>query len=110
MEFYRSSEELDPSSDSAKAYASTSYEDHLSRRELSFVTSHREPLSAAERARRNINAKLANPLAGLSHAALRGRGERYARKHQIGDEEDIRAFAMGAVLARIRNIMKIWKD
>ncbi|KMP05561.1 proton myo-inositol cotransporter [Coccidioides immitis RMSCC 2394] len=100
MEFYRSSEELDPSSDSAKAYASTSYEDHLSRRELSFVTSHREPLSAAERARRNINAKLANPLAGLSHAALRGRGERYARKHQIGDEEDIRAFAMGAVLAQ----------
>lgn len=28
------------------------------------------------------------------------RGGRYARHHQIGDEEDIRAFELGAVLAQ----------
>lgn len=61
---------------------------------------HRESLTAAERARRTLNAKLENPLAGLSHAALMRRGGRYARKNMIGDEEDIRAFELGAVLAQ----------
>ncbi|EEH42377.2 uncharacterized protein PADG_07197 [Paracoccidioides brasiliensis Pb18] len=69
-------------------------------RQHSFATSQRESLTAAERARRNLNAKLANPLAGLSHATLMKRGGRYARQHQIGDEEDIRAFELGAVLAQ----------
>lgn len=58
------------------------------------------PMSAAEKARRNVNAKLANPLAGISHAALENMGAMYARKHQIGDEEDIRAFQKGACLAQ----------
>lgn len=66
----------------------------------SYVTARRESLPAAERARRNLNAKLTNPLAGLSHAALMKRGGRYARRHMIGDEEDIRAFELGAVLAQ----------
>ena len=57
-------------------------------------------LTAAERARRNVNAKLANPLAGISHTMLEEMGAQYARKHQIGDESDIRAFAKGAVLAQ----------
>lgn len=56
--------------------------------------------TAAERARRNVNAKLANPLAGISHALLEDMGARYARKHQVGDQEDIRAFSKGAVLAQ----------
>lgn len=63
-------------------------------------TIQREALTAAERARRNQNAKLENPLAGLSHAALMRRGGRYARQHMIGDEEDIRVFELGAVLAQ----------
>lgn len=63
-------------------------------------SSRRESVSAAERARRNLNAKLANPLAGLTHDSLMKRGERFARKHQVGDEEDIRAFRLGAVLAQ----------
>lgn len=43
---------------------------------------------------------MANPLAGISHAKLEEMGASYARKHHIGDEEDIRAFQKGAVLAQ----------
>ncbi|KAI9793025.1 MAG: hypothetical protein M1833_000846 [Piccolia ochrophora] len=57
-------------------------------------------ISAAERARRNINAKLANPLAGYSHDELEEMGEAYALKHQMGDESDIDAFRQGAVCAQ----------
>ena len=57
-------------------------------------------MSAAERTRANVNAKLANPLAGLSHPELRVKGADYVRKHHIGDEEDIRAFELGAILAQ----------
>lgn len=56
--------------------------------------------TAAERARRNINAKLSNPLAGFSHAELRKQGRHFALTHEIGDESDIRAFELGAVLAQ----------
>lgn len=56
--------------------------------------------TAAERARRNLNAKLANPLAGFSHDDLRRQGINFALKHQMGDESDVRAFELGAVLAQ----------
>lgn len=56
--------------------------------------------TAAERARRNLNAKLSNPLAGFSHAELRKQGRSFAIAHEIGDDEDIRAFELGAVLAQ----------
>lgn len=56
--------------------------------------------TAAERARRNINAKLSNPLAGFSHVDLRKQGRHFALSHEIGDEADIRAFELGAVLAQ----------
>lgn len=57
-------------------------------------------LTAAERARRNLNAKLSNPLAGFSHADLRKQGRNFALTHEIGDDEDVRAFELGAVLAQ----------
>ena len=57
-------------------------------------------VSDAERKRRIISAKLANPLARNSHAALMDMGAKYAMKHQIGNKEDIRAFQMGACLAQ----------
>lgn len=63
-------------------------------------SNRRVSLNAADRMRRNASAKLANPLAGISHAQLEEMGASYARKHHIGDEEDIRAFRMGAVLAQ----------
>lgn len=56
--------------------------------------------TAAERARRNLNAKLSNPLAGFNHADLRREGRKFALAHEIGDESDIRAFELGAVLAQ----------
>ena len=62
--------------------------------------SRQHSVSAAERARRNANAKLANPLAGYSHAELKNMGAAYVMKHQIGDAEDIRAFELGACLAQ----------
>ncbi|KAJ5787011.1 hypothetical protein N7457_002001 [Penicillium paradoxum] len=55
---------------------------------------------AAERARRNLNAKLSNPLAGFSHSELRNQGRAFAELHELGDESDIRAFELGAVLAQ----------
>ena len=56
--------------------------------------------NTADLMRRNASAKLANPLAGISHAQLEEMGATYAKKHHIGDEEDIRAFRKGAVLAQ----------
>ncbi|KAL8962878.1 MAG: hypothetical protein Q9193_000786 [Seirophora villosa] len=57
-------------------------------------------MTAVERARRNDNAKLANPLAKFSHTMLEEKGREYAQKYKVGDEEDSRAFAIGAVLAQ----------
>jgi hypothetical protein len=57
----------------------------------------------ADQLRANINAKIANPLAGFSHAELAQKGEQYARTNHIGGEEDIRAFKLGAILAQDPN-------
>ncbi|KAN0077791.1 Sugar transporter domain containing protein [Elaphomyces granulatus] len=65
----------------------------------SFVP-RRPHFPAAERARRNLNAKLANPLAGYTHEELRRRGLSFGVTHLMGDEDDLRAFEMGAVLAQ----------
>lgn len=56
--------------------------------------------TATERARRSLNAKLSNPLAGFSHTELRNQGRTFAELHEMGDESDIRAFELGAVLAQ----------
>ncbi|PKY04980.1 MFS sugar transporter [Aspergillus campestris IBT 28561] len=58
------------------------------------------PGNAADHARRNLNAKLANPLAGFTQEELRKQGVNFAIKHCLGDEEDIRAFGIGAMLAQ----------
>lgn len=63
-------------------------------------SNQRTSITDAERRRRNDVAKLANPLAGFSHDDLEQMGESYARKHQMGDDEDIRAFKKGACLAQ----------
>jgi hypothetical protein len=54
----------------------------------------------AASAKQRLSAKLANPLAGKSHAELEEMGARYAKQHQLGEEEDIRAFQKGACLAQ----------
>lgn len=62
--------------------------------------SRKPSVTAGDKARRNVNAKLANPLAGYSHPELEEMSAEYATKYQLGDEGDIRAFRMGAVLAQ----------
>ncbi|KAM3071478.1 hypothetical protein ACMFMF_007949 [Clarireedia jacksonii] len=58
-----------------------------------------EPQTAAER-QATINQMMHHPLAGYSEDQVREMGENYAREHQINDEDDIRAFRLGAVLAK----------
>jgi hypothetical protein len=57
----------------------------------------------ADQLRANINAKIANPLAGYTHAELSRKGEEYARSNTVGNDEDIRAFRLGAILAQDPN-------
>lgn len=64
------------------------------------ATAHGGSLSATVTKQQRLSAKLANPLAGKTHAELEGMGARYAKQHQLGDEEDIRAFQKGACLAQ----------
>ena len=56
--------------------------------------------TAADRARRNINMKINNPLDEYTESELRIMGSDYAKMHGIVEEEDIRAFELGAVLAQ----------
>ena len=56
--------------------------------------------TAADRARTNMNMKLANPLDGYTIEELKVMGSDYAKLHAIADPEDIRAFEMGAILAQ----------
>jgi hypothetical protein len=50
----------------------------------------------------DLNAKLANPLAGFTHAELVTKAEEYCRSHDIEEDEDIRAFRLGAIIAQVR--------
>jgi sugar porter (SP) family MFS transporter len=56
--------------------------------------------TAAERARQNINAKLANPLGEYSFEELRIMGRDYAKRYSLTEHDDLRAFEIGAMLAR----------
>lgn len=73
---------------------STNFE-HVQQRSES--TAH---VSDAGLLRAQLNAKIANPLAGLSHTELADRGEDFVREYGIGGADDIRAFRLGVVLAQ----------
>ncbi|KAH0543899.1 hypothetical protein FGG08_001800 [Glutinoglossum americanum] len=65
------------------------------------TSSHRRTsMTPEEIARQNLNAKLANPLAGYSYGELEEMGAQYAKKYQLNEESDILAFKKGAVLAQ----------
>lgn len=74
--------------------------ENVVQKQSTLSSNRRISLQAAEHTRRNVVAKLANPLAGISHDELEQMGSRYARDHQMGNEEDIRAFQKGACLAQ----------
>lgn len=55
---------------------------------------------AAERKRRELNLKLANPLGAYSAKQLGDLGEQYCRENALGEDDDIRAFRLGAQVAK----------
>ncbi|EPE27308.1 MFS general substrate transporter [Glarea lozoyensis ATCC 20868] len=59
-----------------------------------------DPNTNVDELRSNINAKLENPLRGFTTRELAAKGEAYCRDNGISDEEDIRAFRLGAVIAQ----------
>lgn len=93
---------MDPPDNSEKREDSTDFiadkQDHKP------STSHTQrpsvAASAAERARRNINAKLANPLQGYTYGELKKMGRAYAYEHALAEKDDVRALEIGAMLAR----------
>lgn len=52
-----------------------------------------------ERRRQEASHKLENPLAGFSPERLGRMGEEYCQKYGIDDEQDVRAFRLGATIA-----------
>lgn len=56
-------------------------------------------LPSEERKRREASSKLANPLAGLSQEQLARRGEEWCAQHGFTEQDDIRAFRLGAMIA-----------
>jgi hypothetical protein len=54
----------------------------------------------ADKRRREMNLKLANPLGGYNMTQLANLGEQYCRENSLGEEEDIRAFRLGAQVAK----------
>lgn len=91
-----------PDSSSADSERKTSHhEDRADFGNHAKPTAHARPSeNVAELNRRNLNAKLANPLAGYTHAQLEQMGADFAMKHQLGEEDDIQAFRHGAVCAQ----------
>ncbi|KFY44904.1 hypothetical protein V495_03217 [Pseudogymnoascus sp. VKM F-4514 (FW-929)] len=57
----------------------------------------------AERTRRKLNLKLANPLGNISREKVADMGEQYCREYGLGEAEDIRAFRIGAQIAKDPN-------
>ncbi|KAI0445585.1 sugar transporter-domain-containing protein [Xylaria telfairii] len=56
-------------------------------------------LDEGQRKRLEASARLENPLAGLSPEQLAQRGEDFCKQHGLTDEEDVRAFRLGAMIA-----------
>jgi hypothetical protein len=56
-------------------------------------------LDEAQKRRLEASARLENPLAGYSPDQLAQRGEEFCKKHGLTEEEDLRAFRLGAMIA-----------
>ncbi|KAI1147224.1 hypothetical protein F4825DRAFT_158229 [Nemania diffusa] len=72
----------------------------VSRTEVEDARHHQDGvLDEGQRKRLEASAQLENPLAGLSPEQLAQRGEDFCKKHGLADEEDLRAFRLGAMIA-----------
>ena len=69
--------------------------------EVDHAEHHTRPSGEGSFSKRRMSSnKAAHPLAGYTHEQLAQMGEKYARDHQnLTDEEEIRAFRIGAVIA-----------
>lgn len=56
-------------------------------------------LDDSQKRRLEASVMLENPLAGYSPDQLAQRGENFCKQHGFADEEDIRAFRLGAMIA-----------
>ncbi|KIW06376.1 uncharacterized protein PV09_02831 [Verruconis gallopava] len=94
---HRASLEKDEKSihEASDTHSATAHENIAPRSKRGSVAS-----TAADRARQNLNMKLANPLDGYTIAELKTMGSDYAKLHAIAEPDDIRAFELGAVLAQ----------
>lgn len=61
-----------------------------------------------QRKRLEASAKLEHPLAGFSPDELAQRGEDFCKQHGITDEEDVRAFRLGAMIAGNMNNLYVF--
>jgi hypothetical protein len=59
-----------------------------------------------ERTRRRLNLKLANPLGNFHVDKVGDMGEQYCREFALGEAEDIRAFRLGAMVAKDPNMFR----
>lgn len=88
-------EEVRPIVSEKKVSSDSANFEHVQKRSESTVQG-----SDTDVLRAQLNAKIANPLAGLSHAELADKGEDFVREYGIGGADDIRAFRLGAILAQ----------
>lgn len=85
---------------SEKAQLRKHSDNDLSRAEIEHSSS-KDKISNDDEYRRRLeaSAKLENPLAGLTPEQLSHMGEEFCAKHGITEEEDIRAFRLGAMIS-----------
>lgn len=94
-----SNPETNPEKAPRKGSESEGSQTHVEDRLTRDNTIDGRPSDAQDRKRHEASAKLENPLAGLSPADLARRGEEFCARHGFTEEEDVRAFRLGAMIA-----------
>ncbi|KFY97533.1 hypothetical protein V498_02004 [Pseudogymnoascus sp. VKM F-4517 (FW-2822)] len=95
-----SSSPADPSSPRRDSSASSPLQDDDEDERLAGISDE------AERTRRKLNLKLANPLGNFSVEKVGDMGEQYCREFTLGEAEDVRAFRLGAMVAKDPNMYR----
>lgn len=95
-----SSSPADPSSPRRDSVVSKPDQEEDEDERLAGITDERE------RTRRRLNLKLANPLGTFPVEKVGDMGEQYCREFALGEAEDIRAFRLGAMVAKDPNMFR----
>ncbi|GAW15377.1 hypothetical protein ANO14919_047860 [Xylariales sp. No.14919] len=95
-----STDKVDPQSGEKPSYRKDSDHSDISRTEVENNRLTQDTaLDEGQRKRLEASTRLENPLAGFTPEQLGQRGEDYCKRHGITDEQDIRAFRLGAMIA-----------